>query len=130
MNEDQHWPIDIQVQDKLVAILIINGCKYSGLRKWLVQQLSPDVAYAYPVMANAAVGMTENGVWSEDHKKTQTSKPNCYKKNDNDKKNSTVGGIIHNVNNEEEAGTMEHVLAMVDSNSNVTKCHNSSSLTQ
>ena len=69
--------------------------------------------------------MIKNGVWSEDHKKTRTGKPNHYKKNDNDKKNGAVGGIIHDTDNEEKASTMEYVLAMIDSNSNGIDGHNS-----
>ena len=69
--------------------------------------------------------MIKNRVWSEDHKKTYTGKSNHYKINDNDKKNGKVGGIIHNVDNKEEASTMEHVLAVIQSNSNITKFHGS-----
>ena len=58
--------------------------------------------------------MIKNGVWSEDYKKTNICKPNCYKKSDNDKKNITVGGTIHNVDNEEETGTIDHILVVVD----------------
>ena len=38
MNEEQRQPLDIQVQDKLVAILKIKSCIYSGIRKCLAQQ--------------------------------------------------------------------------------------------
>ena len=131
MNEEQRQPFDIQVKNKLVAILIIKGCKYSGLQKWLAQQqLSPDIACAYPVITNVAGEMIKDGVWSEDQKNTCTGKLNLYKKNDYEMKNGAVGGIIQDVDNEEEAGTMEHVLAMVDSNSNGIECHNSFDSTQ
>ena len=42
------YPFDIQIEDTIVAILIIKGYKHSSLRKWLAQhQLSPDIACAY-----------------------------------------------------------------------------------
>ena len=82
-----------------MEILIIKGCRYSGLRKWLAQQqLSPDTA--------------------------------CYKKNEKNKKNGAVGGIVHGTDNEDETETMEHVLAVIYSNSNATKCHGSFEPTQ
>ena len=79
MNEYQCRPFNIQVQDKLVVILIIKGCKYNGLRKWLAQQQPfADVACTYLVTVDVTVDKIKNGVWSEDHKKTHTGKPSCY----------------------------------------------------
>ena len=67
--------------------------------------------------------MIENGAWVEDNKKTHPGKPSCCKKNDNNKKNGAVGGIVHDTDNEDETGTMEYVLAVIDSNSNTTGGH-------
>ena len=45
MNEEQCRPVNIQVHDKLAAILIIRDYKHSGLSKWLAQlQLYTDTA--------------------------------------------------------------------------------------
>ena len=68
--------------------------------------------------------MIKNGDWVDDPKKTRTGKSKWQKKKDKDKKYNAFGGIIHNKDTEEDAGTMEYVLANVNSNSNAVKCHN------
>ena len=77
----------------------------------------------HTVTANVAVGMINNGDWVKDNNKTHANKPNHHKKNDNDKKNGAVDGIVHDAENKDDTGTMEHVLAVIDSNSNVTEYH-------
>ena len=56
MTEVNRCPFDIQVEDKIVAILIIKGCNYNSLRNSLIQQqLSPNVTCAYTQTANNTV---------------------------------------------------------------------------
>uniref|UniRef100_A0A7S4ER48 Uncharacterized protein n=1 Tax=Pseudo-nitzschia australis TaxID=44445 RepID=A0A7S4ER48_9STRA len=58
---------DNQALDRIIATLMIQGCKYPSLRHWLVNhQLASGDDSAYPKTANNSARLIDNGTWGEE----------------------------------------------------------------
>jgi len=59
---------DKQALDRIIATLMIQGCKYPALRQYLVnQQLATGNDSAYPKTANDAARLIDDGTWGKEH---------------------------------------------------------------
>ena len=110
---------DNKVQDKLVAALMIKGCKYNSLREWLKnQQLAPGTGTecAYPKTSSGAVKLIDNGNWGKetgDGKRRGHNNPRKQEASEED----IIGSHVHdnNEDDDDETETMKHVMATIGS---------------
>ena len=88
MNEAQRKPYDLLYADKVVAIIMTDGCSFGSLKNWLAQnQLIPGRP-AYTSSSNQLMNMMNSGSFAIDAIK---QRPKKGKKKGGDK---TLGAII------------------------------------
>ena len=67
LSKSDRQRYDNQASHRIIATLMIQGCKYPSLRQWLVnQQLASGDDSAYPKTSNDAVRLIDNGTWGEE----------------------------------------------------------------
>ena len=91
MNEAARRPHDLLYADKVVSVIMIDGCSFGSLKKWLAQNQLIPVGQAYTTSSNELVDMMNSGSFAPDASKQKQKKGK--KKVDDE----TVGAIIESV---------------------------------
>ena len=90
INEATRRPHNLLYTDLIVTIIMIKGCNYGILRKWLTKNQIIPSAQAYTTVSNELVDMINIRTFPLDTSKQKQTKRNKNKNNDKE----TVEGII------------------------------------
>ena len=74
MNEAQRRSYDLLYADKVVAIIMTNGCSYGSLKKWLAQNQLVAGVSAYTSISNDLVDMINSGTFAINASKQKQKK--------------------------------------------------------